>query len=83
MDETLLNAKRGVEGLSSFQNVPAHDLVYWDYFSLQVVLMKHILSNWNSLHARLNSHYKAWSYKKKKRSKIKNIHKISLERTYS
>ena len=21
--------------------------------------------NWNSLHARLNSHYKAWSFKKK------------------
>ena len=27
--------------------------------------------NWNSLHARLNSHYKAWSYKKKKYKKIK------------
>ena len=53
MDETSLNTKRGVEGLSSFQNVLAHDLVYWDYFSLQVVLMKHILFNWNSLHARL------------------------------
>ena len=23
--------------------------------------------NWNSLHATLNSHYKAWSYKKKKK----------------
>ena len=27
--------------------------------------------NWDSLHARLNSHYKAWSYKKKKYKKIK------------
>ena len=27
--------------------------------------------NWDSLHARLNSHYKAWSYKKKKHKKIK------------
>ena len=27
--------------------------------------------NWDSLHARLNSHYEAWSYKKKKHKKIK------------
>ena len=27
--------------------------------------------NWDSLHARLNSYYKAWSYKKKKSKKIK------------
>ena len=27
--------------------------------------------NWDSLHARLNSHYKAWSYEKKKHKKIK------------
>ena len=26
---------------------------------------------WDSLHARLDSHYKAWSYKKKKYKKIK------------
>ena len=26
---------------------------------------------WDPLHARLNSHYKAWSYKKKKLKKIK------------
>ena len=32
---------------------------------------------WDSLHARLNSHYKAWSYKKKKQKKIKT-YKISL-----
>ena len=25
--------------------------------------------NWDSLHARLNSHYEAWSYKKKKSTK--------------
>ena len=24
-----------------------------------------VFFNWDSLHARLNSHYKAWSYKKK------------------
>ena len=28
-------------------------------------------NKWNSLHTSLNSHYKAWSYKKKKYKKIK------------
>ena len=27
--------------------------------------------NWDSLHARLNSQYEAWSYKKKKHKKIR------------
>ena len=27
--------------------------------------------NWDSLHARLNSHYEAWRYKKKKYEKIR------------
>ena len=31
--------------------------------------------NWNSLHARLNSHYEAWSYKKKKQKMIKAYRK--------
>ena len=31
--------------------------------------------NWNSLHARLNNHYKAWSYNKKKYKKIKTYRK--------
>ena len=29
------------------------------------LLSKHIFFNWDSLHARLNSHYEAWSYKKR------------------
>ena len=28
---------------------------------------------WDSLHARLNSHYEAWNYKQKKHIKVKNI----------
>ena len=32
---------------------------------------KRFFFNWDSLHARLNSHYEAWSYKKKKYKKIK------------
>ena len=31
--------------------------------------------NWDSLHARLNSHCKAWSYKKKKHKRIKGYNK--------
>ena len=30
-----------------------------------------IFFNWDSLQARLNSHYEAWSYKKKKYKKVK------------
>ena len=29
-----------------------------------------LLFNWDSLHAGLNSHYKAWSYKKRSTKKI-------------
>ena len=31
--------------------------------------------NWDSLHARLNSHYEAWSYKKKKHKKVQTYKK--------
>ena len=36
----------------------------------QSLLQLNFFSNWDSLHARLNSHYEAWSYKKKKHKKI-------------
>ena len=36
--------------------------------------------NWDSLHARLNSHYEAWSDKKRSTKKI-TVQKICLERT--
>ena len=39
----------------------------WSFFSF--------LFNWDSLHTRLNSHYKAWSYKKKKHKKTKAYRK--------
>ena len=39
--------------------------------------------NWDSLHARLNSHYEAWGYKKKKHKQVKIIQEICLERSYS
>ena len=31
--------------------------------------------NWYSLHARLNSHYEAWGYKKKKHKKVEACRK--------
>ena len=34
-----------------------------------------IFFNWDLLHAWVNSHYKAWSYKKKKHKKIKAYRK--------
>ena len=75
MNETSLNAKCKIKDLSSFQSVIAHDLAYWDPFSLQAALIKHIYFNLDSLHASLNSHCKAWSYKKKKHKKIKACRK--------
>ena len=36
-----------------------------------------LLFNWDSLHARPNSHYEAWSYKKKKHKKIR-AHRKSI-----
>ena len=33
------------------------------------------LKNWHSLHVRLNTHYEAWSYKKKKHKKVKAYRK--------
>ena len=39
--------------------------------NLVVNFSKNFFFNWESLHARLNSHYEAWSYKKKKHKKIR------------
>ena len=43
--------------------------------SFNIIANTTIFFNWDSLHARLNSHYKAWSYKKKKHKKIKAYRK--------
>ena len=37
--------------------------------------MSFFKKNWDSLHARLNSHSEAWSYKKKKHKKVKAYRK--------
>ena len=38
--------------------------------------------NWDSLHAKLSSHYKAWNYKNEAQ-KSQSIQELCLERTYS
>ena len=46
------------------------------------VTLNIFLSNWDSLHARLDSHYEARSYKKKKHIKVKAYRKsVSKEPT--
>ena len=48
------------------------------------LFLKKKKKTWDSLNARLNSHYKAWSYiQEKEAQKDLSIQEISLERTYS
>ena len=39
-----------------------------------------VFFNWGSLYARLNSHYEAWSYKKKKNRKKIKAYRKSLQK---
>ena len=45
-------------------------------FMITLTEEKKIFLNWDSLYARQNSHYEAWSYKKKKNKKIKAYRKL-------
>ena len=47
----------------------------WTQAHIPLMVCLFVFCNWDSLHARLNSHYKAWSYKKKKHKKIKAYRK--------
>ena len=53
------------------------------YRTRPVVAFFFFFFNWDSLYARLNSHYEAWSYNKKSTKKDYRLQKICLERTYS
>ena len=53
----------------------------WKYANK--ALVSFFKKNCDSPHARLNSHYEAWSYKKKKHKKDYSILEICLERTSS
>ena len=55
---------------SKFRGINPH--VTWGWWEVMFVLL---FFNWDSLHTSLNSHYKAWSYKKKKHKKIKSYRK--------
>ena len=46
-----------------------------DYLSNEHNISATFFFNWYSLHARLNNHYKAWSYKKRKPKKVKAYRK--------
>ena len=41
-------------------------------------MKKIFFKNFDSLHAMLNSHYEAWSYKKKKHKKITHIESLLI-----
>ena len=49
---------------------PEKPLLSKTFFIFQLMIIM-LFFTWDSLHASLNSHYKAWSYKKKKHKKIK------------
>ena len=46
-----------------------------DLNKLFISMFPDFFLNWDSLHARLKSHYEAWSYKKKKHKKVKAYRK--------
>ena len=46
-------------------------LSFNNFFRLIGDIIQNFFFNWDSLHARLNSHFEAWSYKKKKHKNIK------------
>ena len=70
--------------LAHSDNWPLRTL--WDLLlmklSIRLKRSPEFFFNWDSLHARLNSHYEACSYKKEKHKKDYSIQEICLERTY-
>ena len=57
--------------------------IFWYFRCVATYNESFFFFNWDTQHARLNSYYEAWSYKKKKHKKDHRIQKICLERTYS
>ena len=52
-------------------NSYSHQQFFLECLKVQKSKQKPLFFNWDSLHARLNSRYKAYSHKKKKNKKIK------------
>ena len=68
----------------SFEGITNPSKIIVSFFSLVMFLLLRFIDrqpflgvffNWDSHHEKLNSHYKAWSYKKKKHKKIKAYRK--------
>ena len=76
----ILASSAGGEGLgriwevsmSTSNNIGSFDmeLPYYYHYYYYHYYYYYYYFNWNSLHARLNSHYEAWNYKKKSTKKI-------------
>ena len=54
--------------------------VLWNAKPPIIFLIFYFFFNWDSLHARLNSHYKVWSCKKKEHKKIKAYRNPTVKR---
>ena len=78
--------------LTSFSSVDHLPHIYaWSLILFHLTIVRFSRSthanvfflNWDSLHARLNSHYESWSYKKRSTKKDYRIKKLCFEKTYS
>ena len=60
-----------------FKHIAQHLTVIFFFFIIITffIFFIFLFLNWDLLHARLNSHNKAWGYKKKKHKKIKAYRK--------
>ena len=58
-----------LQNRKSLTDTVVHNIQLSKLYHYGVKGAPHFLLNWDSLDARLNSHYKAWSYKKKEAQK--------------
>ena len=56
------------------ESITSQKLGSWNFWQIANSVF-FFFFNWSSLHARLNSHYEAWSYKKRKLKKVKAYRK--------
>ena len=64
---------------SLFWRTPANSCFCYQSVDCFAFELSYFFMNWDSIYARLNRHYKAWNYEKKKYKKIKAYRK-SLEK---
>ena len=70
-----------LNSLSRIHLIDLTKIILIFFFFLLLLLLLLLLFNWVSLHARLNSHCKYWSNKKKKHKKIKAYSKSLYKET--